>query len=204
MSEVIAAPLRAEDVLRDVGYPKFVASLFNRSTVDQSKDWAHAVLGIATEMQELLVAEDAVHGVAEQGDLRFYGQAVINLTEEFTGEDFDYDLCNAEYDALVKRGGEIGTEAMIDEARKDMLDVAKRWIGYGKVPKYPLLEGAKAVALAQFVMAHARFSEPDADKVELVNVAKLLERYKGLTFDADRAVNRDVSAEHAVLEAAAS
>lgn len=203
MSEVKVAPLRAEDVLSDVGYEKFVSSLFNRAKGDQSKDWAHAVLGIATEIRELVVAEDEVHGLEEQGDLRFYGQAVINLTEEFSGDEFDFDLCDAEYDALVARGEVIGSEDAIDEARTVMLDHAKRWVGYGKEPKHLLLAGAQALALAQFVMAHARFVTTDVDKVELANVAKLLDRYKGLKFDAERAVNRDVSSERAVLEAKA-
>lgn len=197
------AALRAEDVLRDVGYPAFVASLFNRSG-HQAQDFTHAVLGVATETHELLVATDAVNGLEEQGDLRFYGQAVINLVEEFTGLDFDYDLADSVYKRLIAHGEVIGSEAVINEARTDILDVAKRWIGYGKEPENLQLAGAQVIALVQFVSEHARFSEEDACKVELVNVDKLLLRYKGLKFNANHAVNRDVQAERSRLEASAS
>lgn len=195
------AQLRPEDVLRDVGYPGFVAGLFNRSG-QQDKDFTHAILGVATEIQELLVAEDQVHGLEEQGDLRFYGQAVINLVEEFSGLEFDYEAADIAYAGLIARGEVIGSEDLIDEVRTQLLNDCKRWIGYGRSPEDLQTCGAKAIGLVQFVSAHARFSEPDADKVELVNVAKLLERYKGLKFSAERAVNRDVESERRVLETA--
>lgn len=203
MSDTKAAPLRAEDVLRDVGYPKFVEGLFNRSG-DRSKDWTHAVLGISTEITEYLRAIDAENGLEEQGDLRFYGQEAINLTEEFSGLDFDFELSHVHYGELVSRGEVAGTEAAIDEARAEMLDVAKRWVGYDKAPEDILVAGARAVALVQFVTNHGRFHEPDVDKVELVNVAKLLERYKGLKFSSKNAVNRDVKAERRAIEQASS
>lgn len=200
MSEQTSA-LSADDVLRDVGYGGFVKALFSRSN-DRSKDWTHACLGVATEITELLFATDAVNGLEESGDLRFYGQAVVNLTEEFTGTDFDFGAAEAEFDRLVAVGEVEGTEDAIDFARTDMLDACKRWVGYGKLPDDLMATGAKAVGLVAFVIAHARFGERDVEKSVHANVAKLLLRYKGMKFDANNAVNRDVKAERELLEAA--
>jgi hypothetical protein len=201
MSDNAQAPLRAEDVLRDVGYEGFVRSLFNVRG-DPDRDFSHAVLGIATEVTELLFAVDEVHGLDESGDLRFYGQALINFVEQHTGVDFDQEQADREYVKLVNVGQVEGTEDAIDKARKILLDHCKRWVGYEKEPSDLMAACAQAIALVQFTTAHARYGCTDADRVELANVAKLLKRYKGLKFDVTSATNKDVAAERAVVEAA--
>lgn len=200
MSDSNVAPLRAEDVLRDVGYPAFVAGLFNRSH-EPRVDFTHAILGVATEITELLFADDEVNSLEELGDLRFYGQATLNLVEEFTGDDFPYELVGQEITKLVNVGNIEGVEDAIDKARTELLDICKRWIGYGKEPSDLALAGAKTLALVLYTSDHCRYPEPDVDRIELANVAKLLDRYKSLQFSAERAVNRDAASERRVLEA---
>lgn len=202
MSAKKAALPSADDVLRDVGYAGFVAGLFNRSN-HQAQDFTHAILGIATEASELLYATDAVNGLEETGDLAFYKQALINLVEEYTGEPFDRGLVDAAFDDLVVAGDEIGPQTVLDFERTGMLDIAKRWIGYGKAPANITEAAVQALAYAEFAVSCAAHGAA-SDLAVRVNVEKLVGRYNGLKFSAERAVNRDVEAERRALEASAS
>jgi hypothetical protein len=202
MNDKVVAPLCAEDVLRDVGYPGFVKSLFNRNN-HQAQDFTHAILGIATETRELLYATDSVNGLEEQGDSGFYAQAIVVLAEEFTGEVFDYDAVDAAVTDLIVAGDEIGPQTVIDREHTDILDIAKRWVGYGRKPD--VMDAAvKAVALHRYVARCATYGGHEEAKVVKANVTKLLGRYKGMTFNADHAINRDVVAERRGLEASAA
>ena len=198
------ASLTAHDVLNTVGYDGFVRSLFNRSG-DVSKDFTHAVLGIATEVCEIRTAKEPVNRLEEGGDLTFYGVALGQVIGDHLGmtleqfADLDSDDFLAEMEA--KHFG--STSEVVDLLINELLDISKRWVGYGKAPADPL----HALNLGRWVISAAVadagfFGAPDL--LIYANIGKLLERYKGMTFSAEHAVNRDLAAERSVLEHAAA
>lgn len=190
----------ATEVLATVGYEGFVKSLYNR-TGDLSKDFTHAVLGIITECHEYLTATDAVNAVEEAGDLCFYLTALKQILDEMSPTDDEaYDnLC----DAAAERMGQEGFQ--IVDTYVEWLDLAKRWVGYGKAPTMSTTELlAEASSLVSFVIGCGVYGDPDMKTVIVTNVEKLLKRYNGMKFDAERAVQRDLFAEREVLEAHAA
>jgi hypothetical protein len=202
MSNTPAPRITADQVLdQDNGYDNFVRSLFNRSG-DPSKDFAHAVLGIATEIQELRAAKDEPNRLEEGGDLTFYGFALSQVAYDHLGlsPDFRDPLDRAgmfEAEMLANSFGP--RHARIDVLLTYLLDEAKRWVGYGKEPK----NLRRSILLGHWVIAET-FEDcgmtATLERIVKTNVEKLLERYNGVMFDADRAVNRDLTAERTILE----
>lgn len=201
---------QAIEVLDEIGYMGFVRSLFNR-TGTLSVDFTHAVLGLSTETYELAQARDAVNAIEEAGDLHFYMVALIVVVREAFPEVPErptHDELEASAIALVERFPGLGTlpkQQALELALCELQDIAKRWVGYGKAPTLPPLQ---ILALSGFVVAVAMaltaFSEAlgDEDAIVVANVAKLIERYKGIKFNAEHAVNRDTAVEREVLNAA--
>lgn len=197
----------ADKILREEGYEAFVAGLYNR-TGDLSKDFAHAVLGLRTECHELLQARDLVNGIEEAGDLYFYGEALTQVVKDFTGEPMT--LINPDEMAAhpaVAFGLAHSAQETMEYALNQLEDMAKRWVGYGKAPAVTtldvmLLSGAAARSALQMsvVRAHLDQGERFDHVVMVTNITKLMDRYKGRKFDADRAVNRDIDAERRTLE----
>lgn len=202
----IKAPLSAEEVFDRIGYDNFVRGLFNRNGLPH-QDFTHAVLGIVTEAHEYLNCTDGANALEELGDLAFYEQALVQVVLDFRGDkDFEYSAVDEDVSYLMELCDEVGPQTVLDGERTDLLDACKRWIGYGKTPPDILALTVRALAYARFVMLVG----PDQFKnafaphtVRMTNIAKLLERYNGLVFNADRAVNRDLTAERAILETAA-
>jgi hypothetical protein len=194
------SPLTPDGVLADIGYGGFVRSLFNRSG-DLSKDLAHAILGIATETHELRRAEDRVHGLEELGDLEFYGEAALQVIEDAIGLALERDeLVFALDDISALICDDYSAADAVADGINDLLDVAKRWVGYGKAPADFLQLARDVMGLVRFINAMSAYYEPDLAKVRRTNVAKLLKRYEGIAFNAERAVNRDTAAERTLLE----
>lgn len=192
----------AEEVLATVGYDGFVRSLFNRSG-DPSKDFAHAILGIVTEQHEFEEATDAVNFLEEAGDLTFYyfaaGQVVQEALGVADGAEFDAE------EAATRTRLEFVSRRLIRAELNELLDIAKRWVGYGRQPK--LTSGAllgRIGAIVAVILQSGPAEAQDHPRVLRANVDKLLERYKGLTFNADHAINRNVATERQVLENAAA
>lgn len=180
------------------GYDGFVRTLFNRSG-DPSKDFAHAVLGLATEVDELMAATEAVNAVEELGDLAFYMQALSQVITDHAGvPEVNEDLV----ESLIKEHQLENRTApdQLAHLRTELLDQAKRWIGYGRAPadlaKSLVMGALMCNAATRMCVAH---STPEGVVVR-ANVAKLLQRYQGVVFSADHAVNRDTDAERKVLE----
>lgn len=187
----------AIEVLATVGYEGFVKSLYNR-TGDLSKDFTHAVLGIITESHEYLTATDEVNAIEEAGDLAFYLTALKHVLEDFAPT--DEDTFGLALEAAYVRFSEDGLDN-IQAVFIEWLDLAKRWVGYGKAPSMATTQLlGEAAALVAFVTENGAAGDIDTHKVLLVNVEKLLKRYNGMTFSAERAVNRDLFAEREVLE----
>lgn len=189
----------AIEVLSTIGYEGFVKALYNR-TGDLSKDFTHAVLGLVTECHEYLTATDEVNAVEEAGDLAFYLTALKQVLEDVAPT--DEEIFDTLFWAAVTRLTENGVD--LQDTFIEWLDLSKRWIGYGKAPTMTTTQLlAEAAALVAFVTESGAARDTDAGKVLLVNVEKLLQRYNGMTFSAERAVHRDLPAERAVLEASA-
>ena len=124
-----------------VSYPDFVRKLFNRSG-DPSKDFTHAILGIKTEIFEYLHATDRINGVEELGDLAFYVEALRQVINDYLMEqrldiihelDIDAELISdlatlATFEPRTAKFEELS--ALLN----DLLDDAKRWVGYNREP----------------------------------------------------------------------
>ena len=194
--------ITADQVLATIGYEGFVRSLFNRSG-DPSKDFAHAILGIATEYHEFISAVDTVNSVEEAGDLTFYHQAALQVIQDHFGPALRTEF-DAEEAATLARL-EFVSSRLIRHELNELLDIAKRWVGYPREPK--LTSGelmGRISAVVSVILQCGPAAAQDQEKVIRVNIDKLLDRYKGLVFSAERAVNRDVVAERKVLENAAA
>lgn len=188
-----------DSIMNGIGYDGFVRALFSR-TGDPSKDFAHAALGIVTEVFELRHATDKVNQTEEGGDLTFYGHAAKQVIRDYLGEtegSFDsgglVELLNQLNNDRLS-----GRKDYLDTLTNDLLDDAKRWAGYGKAPANPSLSLARCLYVVFGALEDA--NSEDVDTLKRVNIAKLLERYKGLTFTANAAINRDVDAERRVME----
>ena len=191
----------AQEVMTTVGYPNFVRSLLNRSG-DPSKDFTHCVLGIITEIHEYSNATDQVNAIEEAGDLIFYAEGLRQVLNDYAPIDVNGVL------PLMEEVMERLTVAELDDVAVEWLDLAKRWVGYGKAPTMSTTQlVAEAQGLVAVVIARGGAAGTVVDsgraQIEIVNVEKLLKRYNGMVFNADRAVNRDLPAERAVLEASA-
>jgi hypothetical protein len=192
--------LTPEGVLETIGYRNFVAGLFNRSE-NHALEFAHAILGIATELHELRRAVQPAHALEEMGDLAFYGEALYIVVQAVTGfSDADFVLGDDVDDWFGWLGDDYTYHDLIDDKRTELLDHAKRWIGYGKQPAdflQVLRDALNLVRFANLTLPGGPFPEWN---VQVCNVAKLLHRYKGLKFNAEHAVNRDLSGEQAVIQ----
>jgi hypothetical protein len=181
-------------------YYDFVQKLFNRSG-DPSKDAAHAILGVVTEIHEYLSATDEVNGLEELGDLAFYVMALRQVIETVIGP-FPDNAMEPSLNAFGEQAKDVGITAVISGVSNELLDIAKRWIGYGKEPKDFIQLYTVARALVHYVNITGPYPCYESARIITVNMAKLLKRYPGGEFDAYRAVVRDLEAERAVLQTA--
>ena len=188
--------MTAKEVLATIGYPGFVRSLYNR-TGDLSKDFTHAVLGLVTESHEYLEAVERNDVVEEAGDLAFYSEALQQVLNDLS------PINEAELDKFEDEiiASYAGTIVDLEEIRVEWLDLAKRWIGYGKAPTISTTRLlAEARAMINFTIQAGKLTQSDAMQVLLVNIEKLMSRYNGIKFSADLAVNRDVATERKVID----
>jgi len=186
----------AIEVLTTVGYEGFVKALYNRSG-DLSKDFTHAVLGIITESHEYLTATDEVNAIEEAGDLVFYLTALKQVLDDISPID-GVVLGTTQGDVFARIDAR---DSPIMDIFVEWLDLAKRWVGYGKAPTMTttkLLE--EASSLVRLVVEQGAAANTSMHVVLKANVSKLLQRYNGMQFDAERAVARDLFAEREVLE----
>jgi hypothetical protein len=201
-------------------YKEFVRGLFNRSG-SPAQDFAHAVLGLSTEVYELDNATSYTNSIEELGDLAFYDQALEIVVADAFGIDVnslpvrtlgEMLAANPNWDTERALAGD-GLIAM--DIRTfcicEMQDTAKRWIGYGKAPSPEKAAETLAMAVAAFdLSAHlvsgAEIGSPEcrlvADLAVRANFDKLRARYKGSKFSQEAALNRDLDAELKVLDEA--
>ncbi len=181
-------------------YTEFVRKLFNRSG-DLSKDFTHAVLGIVTESHEYFNAVDAVNGVEELGDLEFYLEALAQVVTDACGERPEFSDQGLEMIRVLLEACESkGTAQTLSEAVNELLDDAKRWVGYGKAPEQLPSVWCGVAALVYVVNIRGPYPNEDRKHLKAKNIAKLLKRYPGGEFSQYHALVRDLEAEHAELE----
>lgn len=203
-------PLTADDILAAPdGYLQFVQGLFNR-TGDISKDFTHVVLGILTECDEYLHATDWVHALEEVGDHMFFVTAFrIVLREHMGAEAFIAVTLQATsvLEAQINSAYGRRVKEVLLEQSVFAMDLCKRWVGYGKEPTVPQLTElvGRLLAVSGVVQGSGEhFGQIDFSQAQRVNVEKLLDRYNGTRFNADRAVNRDLAHERETLERASA
>lgn len=177
-----------------LAYPAFVRKFFNRSG-DPSKDFTHAILGIATEIHEYLSATDGVNGLEELGDLEFYVEALRQVCDEYSGAPI---LIRDAHGVFVV--GEYDIPAAIAGSVNELLDHAKRWVGYNTVPDIRFVM-QYTYSLVEFVNVTGPYPCDDHDRIKAANMAKLLKRYPEGEFNQFRALTRDLDGERAVLAA---
>jgi hypothetical protein len=195
-----------------VSYPDFVRKLFNRSD-DPSKDFTHAILGIKTEIHEYLHATDRINAIEELGDLAFYVEAMRQVINDYLVEG-GYDTIH-ELDIEREMKTDLAILATFEPRTakfeelstllNDLLDDAKRWVGYGREPDSLPAVFLSAAGAAAFAQSLGILSETptEPDHIKAVNMAKLLKRYPGGDYDQFRALQRDLDGERETLEAAA-
>lgn len=180
-------------------YTDFVRKLFNRQD-DVSKDYAHAVLGVVTEVHEYLNAVDEVNALEELGDLEFFVEALAQVVEDVTGERPSIGQADLLQAAIA--WAPLGPEYLpkIQATLHELTNTVKRWVGYGKEPAN-LAELWKTAALVAFA-ANQAGSCPTSDRqlVRAANVRKLLKRYPEGEFNQMRALVRDVEAERDAIQ----
>lgn len=206
--------------LLEVNTPEYVAmadALFSWQD-NLAVNFTHAILGIFTEAEELCHCNKSLDILDESGDLIFYERALqkclMHYLKELEPDDF-YELSDifGSVDKFVEWASAAPIKAGIDP-EVEVLDVCKKWIGYGKVPKaekmrellcvvYNLIGCSLANAAEGFYTAEAKGRDKIAvylTKAQDGNVKKLSTRYKGGVFNAAEAINPDKAAEMAAIK----
>lgn len=204
------APLTADEILAAPdGYNQFVQGLFNR-TGDISKDFTHAVLGLLTECDEYLRAPDKVNAIEEAGDHLFFLTAFRIVVAEHLGDEAFIAVilqATSVLEAQINSAYGRRVKEVLLEQSVFAMDICKRWVGYGKEPTVTQLTElvGRLFAVSGVVLESGEhFWQIDFSQAQRVNVEKLLDRYNGTRFNADRAVNRDLAHERETLERASA
>ena len=204
-------------------YREFVAGLFHRNKGDLSKDFAHAVLGISSEVLEIARASDAVNAAEEAGDMMFFTVAAVmvlkeymeteGITLEHVGGPLQYELLDPAGwltpvvgDVTLNAIGLLVSEEAIMDALERMQNVAKAWVGYGKKPDADTITATLGALLLPAAAAFRTLADDapttkDVQTAALANIKKLQHRYPG-GFSVEKATNRDLEGERSAIESA--
>jgi hypothetical protein len=191
-----------------ISYGQFVLDHFNRSG-DFSKDFTHAILGFVTEIHEYLSSYDEINGLEELGDMRFYVVALQQVVKDYWLANGNDGVRPATHlAALIEMQANLEKEALvtsfsgvISKHTNDLLDHAKRWVGYAKMPKSLREVVDLVVCMELFVNEFGPYPEPDFERLQTTNMAKLLKRH-GKVYNPVAADQRDTDAERAAIAAA--
>lgn len=154
----------------------------------------HAVMGILTEVEELLDNHseendaDDVNRAEEIGDIFFY-MAII-------GREY-----NLEYPQLLVRDKNSDPMSIVIKLIKNtckLLDMMKKKLYYNKE-----INEESFIAITKIIMLHisdyCNYFDVPVEKTFDVNIEKLRARY-GEKFSTDRAINRNLEVERNILE----
>lgn len=160
-------------------------------TSKQTEFLLHAVMGVITELEELLSGEgDEVNKGEEIADICWY-LAIIS-------REFNIDFPKYEFRTIYD--GDVNTKMVISMYKNSsvLLDLLKKKIYYNK----PLSEDTfveKTIHLMHDVNDYCKYNSINISLVLDLNIAKLKARY-GEKFSSDRAINRDLETERNILE----
>ena len=197
-------------------YRNLVNALYNWSR-DPARDFTHAALGLVTELSEVRDSHSEDDLIDELGDVLFYQTAACLTLNDYViyscgsvvvdKNTFFSPPCTKWLDAHERAlyDGESHIVERQETAR--LLDVAKKWLGYGKEPDAAttreLREIIFSLALQAVELAMVRTNRSEAREMiaEAVskNMAKLRARYPSMSFSAERAKSPDKLAEREAM-----
>jgi len=187
-------------------YARFVAGLFFRNPGDLSKDFAHAVMGILEEVDEMCAAEDRTNLIEEMGDLEFFAEAAkIVMIERLANLRCRGAAAQAGLIARALAAHAAAPFGTADESLSRLLGRAKKWVGYGAEPdteeSLDLVHDVEQVLCISLEDAARALGIPPQEVSDLAreaNIAKLQHRYKG-GFSLQAAAQRDLQGERTAL-----
>ncbi len=154
----------------------------------------HAVIGILTEIEELLdnhtsgIEPDSINRSEEIGDIFFYISII--------GREY-----NLEYPQLVVRDKNSDPMSIVIKLIKNtckLLDMMKKKLYYNKE-----INEESFITITKIVMLHisdyCNYFDIPVERTFDVNIEKLRARY-GEKFSTDRAINRNLEIERNILE----
>jgi len=159
----------------------------------KTENLLHAVMGILTELEELIINHDEEYDAAnvleEVGDITWY-LAII-------GREYNIDWDPNEPSQFVTTSKSDSIMNMIKSGLR-MLDVLKKKIYYNREidDKY-IIDETKL--LMRYLVFYMGDTNTTFNSCFSVNISKLKARY-GDKFTSDRAINRDLTTERNILE----
>lgn len=166
------------------------------SMTEGQTDTLHAVLGISTEVPELLYAlqgSNAESPEAELGDILFY--AAMILRDWATGNNFTMLIKQLEEEerempAPAKSLLAANEREMIEKSAM-LLDWVKKAVFYGKpISHKQMVFTVIYIVRAALQTVQAREPEVTLESAMAKNYEKLTARFGGRAFDAQRAINK--------------
>lgn len=177
--------------------------------------FAHAVMGVGTELREAAHPTDDVNALEEAGDLLFFcalaEMALLSeVRDQFHAESMMVDAIEDTLFAPVATTGvwkfsptDIGrTESngkYVAEAWMDLLEQSKGWLGYGAFKKGTTLESLAALVRRLGDEVACGIGD-DCSAAAAAVVRKLNIRYPAGEFSQESAINRDTDAERQALQ----
>lgn len=172
-------------------YVNFVKAVESTSWHQPNERLLHGVMGLCTEIAEIIECDNNDHALEEMGDIFWY----LALSHDALGLEFEPILMLNEDDSFEVRG-----EAPFDSWHiyaTDLLDMVKKQIFYGRAID---LDKAKHSLFMLHLTITIGCLQAGMDLEEIIerNVKKLKTRYPG-KFSEEAAINRDVKAEYAAM-----
>lgn len=167
-------------------------------------DSVHMVLGINTEvmgeMPGAIAKEDLVNFKEEVGDAFWYIANYCNIWN--IEPTLEIDLSKSKFDSVKLDKSDAGQFMIlftIAENIAELQDLDKKLLAYGKPADLQ-----KRTDLINTIYSMLEYFchvlGINTDRVRENNIEKLVARYPDLKFDADKAINRTLDTERAILE----
>lgn len=157
----------------------------------QVENLLHGVIGIITELEELLDWKDNVNQKEEVADIFWY----IALLDRELG-------LNLEVNLPTKQITQVTNQFLIVQSFKTsslLLDFLKKKIYYNKAIDFVNFN-QEIFNLFELMLIFCKLNDIDIEMILDTNISKLKARY-GDKFTSDRAINRDLKTERNILEA---
>lgn len=156
----------------------------------QTENLLHGVIGILTEIDELMSWNDDVNRKEEVADIFWY-IALLDRELELNLEiqDFDKEFSQLSNEALVLKSLSLTLS---------QLDILKKKLYYNKNIELEDFSN-KTKEIFELMCVFCHHNQIDVMDILDKNISKLKARY-GNKFNSDKAINRDLSKERQILE----